>query len=314
VILTSILATDPIEVSLLLVPVLVGWLRLFSSRDERVVEYNRFRSKVMGKNFKIEVWLPPGRTKGHCNDCQILISNDGQDLRAMQLRQTLDSMVTNREIPPIIVVGVWAGTRMQDYGVTGQTDYLRRGGLATTYGRFIAKELVPYIQKEYNTLQGADHTAIMGFSLGGLSALDIAWHWAGVFSRVGVFSGSFWWRSKGYLDGYNDSTDRIMQATIRSGAKPANPLRFWLQTGTEDETNDRDSDGIIDAIDDTREVMFELAEKGYEPEKDFTYCEVEGGHHNQQTWGAVLPQFLKWAFGTPSDAGGPTTPEIIHND
>jgi enterochelin esterase-like enzyme len=287
----------------LIAPVGLGWLRIFAPREARVVDYPRWRSKIMAKNFRIEVWMPPGRTKGKCNDCQVLISNDGQDLRAMHVRQTLDSMIVRREIAPVIVVGIHAGSRLQDYGVSGHPDYLRRGGLAEKYARFITKELLPFIYKEYKTKEGPENTAIMGFSLGGLSAFDIAYNHSSQISRAGIFSGSFWWRSRGYADGYTDD-DRIMQAMVRANPKIPK-ARFWFEVGGEDETNDRDGDGIIDAIGDTRDLIEELKSKGFKQPDDIEYYEMEDGRHNQETWGKALPRFLAWAFPFTISASRP---------
>ena len=278
----------------LIAPVGLGWLRIFGPREQRVVDYPRWRSKIMAKNFHIEVWLPPGRAKGKCSDCQILISNDGQDLRAMHIRQTLDAMVVNRKIAPIIVVGIHAGARLQDYGVSNHPDYLRRGGLAANYARFVTKELIPFLHKEFKTKEGAENIAIMGFSLGGLSAFDIAYNYPQHFSRAGIFSGSFWWRSRGYADGYTDA-DRIMQSVVSMSPKrPA--VRFWFEVGGKDEANDRDGDGIIDAIGDTRDLIDELEKKGLRKNEDLIYYEMPEGRHNQETWGQALPDFLSWAF------------------
>ena len=288
------MVTSGLTSLLLIAPLAFNWLRILSSREERVVLYPRWRSKVMDKHFRIEVWLPPGRTKGRCQDCQVLIANDGQDLRAMHLRQTLDSLVVTRQIAPVIVVGIHAGARLQDYGVSNYPDYLRRGGLAGNYARFVTKELLPFIHKEFKAKQGPAHTSVMGFSLGGLSAFDMAFHYPQYFGQVGVFSGSFWWRSRAYGDGYTDA-DRIMQSVVRASAKvPA--LRYWFQVGAQDESNDRDGDGIIDAIEDTRDLMAELKTKGLAEGTHLAYYEMPDGQHNQETWGRALPVFLKWAF------------------
>ena len=145
---------------------------------------------------------------------------------------------------------------------------------------------------------GIDHfasTAYAGFSLGGLSAMDIAWNNPQLFDKTGVFSGSFWWRSKELGKGYTDA-DRIMHKTIRETAgKPA--LKFWLQTGTKDETADRNKNGIIDSIDDTVDLIKELEAKGYNRPGDIQYLEMVGGTHSTATWAYAMPKFLLWAFG-----------------
>lgn len=282
------------------IPGILGWLRLLPAKnDEGVVEYRRFTSREMNKNFKVEVWLPRGRTKGKCQDCRVLIANDGQDMRAVHLREALDSLQAHRLIGPVVVVGIHAGTRMQDYGIADKPDYLGRGGLAGKYSRFVTREVLPFIQKEFRTLTGAENTAIMGFSLGGLSAFDMAWRNPQVFGKAGVFSGSFWWRAKGYDNGYTDA-DRIMHQVVDSTASSVRKQQYWFEVGTMDETSDRNHDGIIDAIGDTRELIEAMEKKGLTEGKDITYVEVEEGHHNPKTWGEALPGFLTWAFGGSS--------------
>ena len=79
-------------------------------------------------------------------------------------------------------------------------------------------------------------------------------------------------------------------------------MKFWLEAGTADETEDRNNNGIIDAIDDTMDLIKILEEKGYRQDEDICYEEVEGGEHNYDTWSKVLPKFLQWAFGKKREA------------
>jgi enterochelin esterase-like enzyme len=124
-------------------------------------------------------------------------------------------------------------------------------------------------------------------------AFDIALVRPDVFLWAGVFSGSFWWRSKGYQDGYTDA-DRIMHKRLNDKAISAEQ-HFWIQTGTNDEKNDRDKDGIIDAIGDALDIIAVLETKGH-PTEHITYLEVEEGEHNQHTWRAVMGNFLTWLW------------------
>ena len=74
-------------------------------------------------------------------------------------------------------------------------------------------------------------------------------------------------------------------------------FRAWFEVGRQDERDDRDMNGVIDAIQDTRELIDAMVEKGFRRGKDLEYLEVEGGH-NVETWARALPQFLLWAFGS----------------
>jgi S-formylglutathione hydrolase FrmB len=86
-----------------------------------------------------------------------------------------------------------------------------------------------------------------------------------------------------------------MHKVVRNAKSKPN-IQCWFQVGTKDETSDRDHNGVIDAIQDTTELMDEMALKGFQVGVDMTYFEVEGGEHNQRTWGKALPHFLRWAF------------------
>jgi enterochelin esterase-like enzyme len=223
-----------------------------------------------------------------------MILNDGQDSEALQIKYTIERLSQRDEIEPIIAVAIHAGDRMQEYGVAGEKDFSGRGSKAGLYTDFIIQELVPYLNN-YFPVDGGN-ISIAGFSLGALSALDIAWNNPAVFQKVGAFSGSFWWRNLDATDQqFDEKVHRIMHNQIRDTKK--NPqLKFWFQTGTKDENSDRNKNGVIDSIDDTLDLIAELTKKGYRPFHDIVYHEVKGGEHNQHTWAQAMPQFLKWAF------------------
>ncbi|WP_184544756.1 alpha/beta hydrolase [Mucilaginibacter sp. FT3.2] len=225
----------------------------------------------------------------------LLLLNDGQELESLALTQTLEQLYNNNKLKPILVAAIHAGEdRLQEYGVAGKPDFKKRGAKADSYAQFIITELLPQI-KAVAGITEFDSMAYAGFSLGGLSAFDISWSNAGVFDKVGVFSGAFWWRSKDLTSGYTDN-DRIAHTLVKETAGKPN-LKFWLQTGTKDETSDRNNNGIIDAIDDTIDLIKELEAKGYSRPADIQYMEVVGGSHNTETWGRVMSKFLCWAFG-----------------
>ena len=73
-------------------------------------------------------------------------------------------------------------------------------------------------------------------------------------------------------------------------------MKFWFQTGSQDEWGDRNENGIIDSIDDTLDLIAELTKKGYRPFRDIENLEIKDGKHNQETWARAMPYFLKWAF------------------
>lgn len=248
------------------------------------------RSPRLKRKVKVDIYLPfPFRPDTIQYKC--ILMNDGQDAEQLKLIDTLTAFYEKGE--KFVVVAVHAGDRMNEYGTAGHPDYKNRGWKAKTYSDFIIHKLLPYLRLHYSLFTQQHNSIVSGFSLGGLSAIDLLWKNPDVFSKVGVFSGSFWWRMKGLSQGYHDS-DRIMHQLIDKG-RHVEGLKFWFEAGTKDETSDRNKNGIIDSIDDTLDLISSLKKKGYTDE-DISYLEIEGGEHNFNTWSEAFPKFLIWAL------------------
>jgi len=261
-----------------------------SRQHQLLVRSYLMPSEHLGREVMVDVYrpaLPPWRL------LNLAVFNDGQDLPRMNMREQLQSAFKAGSISPTVVIGVHAGDRLREYGTAARLDYQGRGDRAGAYEQFLISELIPWIEKYYNVYQLPNRRAIAGFSLGGLSAFDVAWRNPGEFGVAGIFSGSLWWRSKAFRENKPDA-DLIVHNYVRR-AKKVPKVRFWFMAGTADEESDRNNNGIIDAIDDTLQLLQVLKDKGQEDEKDFTYVEVENGRHEPETWEKVVLDFLRWA-------------------
>jgi len=226
---------------------------------------------------------------------KILLINDGQDLEAMDLLNTLNQLSQHNLIQPLICVGIHASeNRRQEYGTARTLDYLGRGTLSEVYQQFVTTELIPFLRKEWK-LDSKQLFGFLGRSLGGLSALDTVWRHAHLFDFAGVFSGALWWRDKDQNDvDFDERQHRIMHRQIKDGEAMPH-LRFFFEAGGLDETADRNNNGIIDSIDDTLDIIRILKEKGFD-ESAIEYLELSNGAHDILTWKQVLPECLKWAY------------------
>ena len=260
--------------------------------DKYISETVSNHSVKLNRTVRLEVFRPKNIEPNY--SYPLLILNDGQDGEALRLKETLDLLWLRHELAPVLVVGVFAGDRMHEYGVASEKDFAGRGSRAGAYTKFVVEELLPFIKSQYRT--DKSKIAIAGFSMGALSAFDIAWTHPEVFCKVGAFSGSFWWRN---LDASNKAFDekknRIIHNLVQK-EKANKQLKFWFQTGTKDEPFDRNGNGVIDSIDDTLDLISVLTQKGFRPFHDIIYHEIKGGEHNQYTWAQAMPHFLKWAF------------------
>ncbi|MBS1510264.1 MAG: hypothetical protein JST86_05445 [Bacteroidetes bacterium] len=229
-------------------------------------------------------------------ELNLLLLNDGQDMAKLRVKEIVDSLYRKKLIAPLVVVGIATDDRNREYGVEGMPDFLNRGDRTDKYAAFIDDELYPYAKKsasvrKFNTI------AIAGASLGGLQAFDFAWNHADKISKVGVFSGSFWWRDKDDKDpAYTDAKDRIILNKIRSSRKKPH-LQYWFYAGGKEETNDRDKDGIIDVEDDTKDLIALIKSKNVCSPDDINYTEDPNGIHDYSSWSHHFGEFLIWAFG-----------------
>ncbi len=249
-------------------------------------------SSVLDRLVSLTLFVP----NSFSQPLSLLLLNDGQDYAAMKLEKTFHKSLENRALKPFLWVAVHAGDRLQEYGVAGMPDYKGRGSKASAYAHFVIKELLPWLEAQFPISKQSSDRVMAGCSLGGLSALDLAWNHPQVFGKVGMFSAAFWWRKRALDAGYSDA-DRIAHHMVRIG-KGGKELKFWLEVGTEDEKCDRNNNGVIDAIDDTLDLITELILKGYALQRDITYVEVKGGKHDLQTWAKVMPDFIAWAFSS----------------
>lgn len=253
-------------------------------------------SRHLHRHVIFDVYLPPGYETDHDRHFPLILFNDGQDLPVANLGHTLETLIQGEKIPPAVVVGVHAGKgRRHEYGTVRQADYKGRGDKAPRYRDFVLEELLPHLREKWRLSSRPEDNVFAGFSLGGLSAFDIAWAHPDIFGKAGVFSGSLWWRWSD-VDPANPDADRIMHDVVRTCASPRpNTQHFWFQAGTHDETDDRNNNGIIDAIDDTLHLIEALKSRGY-PDRQIRYLQIEAGTHDPVTWGKAMPDFLKWIF------------------
>ena len=274
--------------------------------------------------LRVRVYLPPGYDAKAAIGYPVLYVNDGQDAEAVGLEPTLAALYAHKEIRPVIVVAIdMPPDRMAGYGlsdreharsVAADTKYGPVGAHAHAYSEWVAKTLVPMIDARYHTRTTPDARAILGWSLGALSAFNLGWQYPDCSVASGAFSPSFWLSAeRGDADAVQRT--RLAQRMV-DGATPRNGARFYFAVGTTEETDDRDDDGINDALDDTRDLIdgwragdvvkakglrqlgysVNLDHAGHPTRADAALAVLEGGQHNQASWAKMLPGFLRWAY------------------
>ena len=249
-----------------------------------LVKHEQFFSRYLRNRRDIIVYLPPGYEQQDAGHFPVLYMQDGQNLfdgetsfiRGMDwhVGQTADELIRAGRVEPVIIVGVYntGKSRIREYTPTRAPKL--GGGGANRYGKFLLKELIPFVRAAYRVDSAPESAGIAGSSLGGLLSLYLGLKMARVFGKVAALSPSVWWNQ------------RIM---LRFAAKAnADPRpRVWLDIGT------REGPRIVDDIEKFRDV---LLQKGWRIGYDLHYERVEGAEHNEAAWAQRVGPFLEFLF------------------
>lgn len=150
------------------------------------------------------------------------------------------------------------------------------------FAQFIARELLPWLERQHPEIRGVRQRVLVGLSYTGLAAAFIAKEFPGVFQKVISQSGSFW------------SDDGQLTAQYR-GLRQRVPTEFYLDVGRrETQENVRHREDvlqIVSQIDGVRRFRDVLLAHGNE----VNYVEFDGGHEFA-AWKKTLPAALEWAL------------------
>jgi predicted alpha/beta superfamily hydrolase len=255
------------------------------AKDEgRLRFHRRFPSRYLSTARDIVVYVPP-QYEGTSDRYPVLYLQDGQNLfdpatafggNDWRADITTDCLIENGAIEPVILVGVYntGVRRISEYTPT-RCRRRRKGGKADRYAQMLARELKPFIDREYHTRRAPADTGVGGSSLGGLVSLEAGLLYPRVFGKLAVLSPSIWWDERSILE------------LVRSTNLKIRP-RLWLDAGTEE------GDGSV--IADLRMLRDALVEKGWREGADLCYREVECAGHNEHAWAARFGEVLQYLF------------------
>jgi enterochelin esterase family protein len=146
--------------------------------------------------------------------------------------------------------------------------------LSDQYARFLEKEILPEVGKQYKLRPDAAGRAICGISSGGICAFTVAWERPDLFSKVLSHVGSFT-----NIRGGDRYPGIIRKAKRR-------PIRVFLQDGSNDLNNEHGHWPLANQ---------QMAEALKFAHYDYRLDYGSGGHNGRQG-GAILPESLRWLW------------------
>ncbi|WP_017379402.1 alpha/beta hydrolase [Paenisporosarcina sp. TG-14] len=135
-------------------------------------------SDALQEDMQLLIYLPTNYSPLY--KYTVLIASDGKDYFQLgRISRVTDELLENKEIENIIIVGIpykSVEDRNKKYHPSGEQH--------DAYLRFLAHELVPYLDKEYPTYQIGMGRALIGDSLAATVSLLAAVKYPNIFGKV----------------------------------------------------------------------------------------------------------------------------------
>jgi predicted alpha/beta superfamily hydrolase len=166
-------------------------VNFFESEAANPSQRVEIKSAVMGKNRAFFVHTPADYDQQAATGYPVLYLLDGK----RNLKHTIATvamLTSKRKMPKLIIVAIPAGdSRQVDYTPTGFSTKMKNNAVGNSdkFSQFLKVDLLPYIDKNFNT---APFRILVGHSRGGLFAVNDLVAQTGMFQAHFVFSPALW--------------------------------------------------------------------------------------------------------------------------
>ena len=124
-----------------------------------------------------------------------VLDGDAHFLSTVGMIQQLSQANGNAILPEMIVVGIENTNRLRD--LTPSLVTSDNNAKVNPFVNFLETELIPYVDKNYNT---APYRILVGHSLGGLTAIDILTNSPKLFNAYIAIDPSMWYDNEKFLN------------------------------------------------------------------------------------------------------------------
>lgn len=248
-----------------------------STAKDNVIVLDPFQMEALDRERTVRVYLPEDYDES-VEAYPVIYAHDGQNLfddsTSYAGEWGLDESLNNLAMETgfkAIVVGVDNGLekRINELSPWENPEYGPAEG--DGYMDFIVNQLKPHVDSVYRTHPEREHTAILGSSMGGLISHYAIYKFPHVFSKVIIFSPSYWY------------SNEIWDYTLNNSVP--HDSRLWLEIG-EKEGN---------AVDNTNKMYRVIIDSGH-PETNIVKQIDPEGEHNEPSWRRQFVPAIKWLF------------------
>jgi hypothetical protein len=262
----------------------------------------------------IDVYVPAQIMRD--TEAPFIVIGDGGSAAYKDLATTLDNLIAQRRVPPMIAIQIGNGGQDAQGSERGR-EY---DAVSGTYTEFVEREVLPLVEQRANVklTKDPDGRATMGLSSSGAAAFTMAWFHPELYRRVLAFSPTMvnqQWPHDPSLRGgaweYHSAwtgpagPNLTIKAGVLSPSEPPGaplipsaaqkPIRFWFVVGDQDlfYPNPVVPDGMHDWTLSNELMAKVLADKGYHYQ--FLFAR-NAKHVDRPTIAQTLPAALEWLW------------------
>jgi len=204
------------------------WAKIRPKRTKGSFHQHKIESKfLVGSHPALEserqfvVYTPPNYDpQGEA--CGLMIVFDGNGCQAtgdnpFPMPAIMDNLTNDKRIPPFVVVFVFQSAERD-----------RELGCSEPFADFIAKELIPSVQRNYHVSKEPSRTIAVGMSAGGAMAAYCGYRHSEVVGNVLSLSGAFGFWPGSLDEKLDDEPGWLTRQFVKSRRVP---VRFYLAAG-----------------------------------------------------------------------------------
>lgn len=243
---------------------------------------------------RIWLYLPPDYQSQPQKRYPVIYMHDGQNLfdnlTAFAGEWEVDESMSQLHAQGdhgAIIVGIDNGGSNRVFEYSPWLNPTYGGGQGDFYINSIVYTLKPYIDQHYRTDTSRAGTAMIGSSMGGLISQYGAMKYQNVFSKVGVFSPSFWFHSNIYAQ----VTDMGRQQ----------PMRFYYYTGGQESAN---------MVAQVTQMHYQMSQNGF-ASHELKLTIRNDGQHSESYWADAFKPAYLWLFRTSAASTEALTEEQV---
>lgn len=177
------------------------------------------QSEAVGEVRRINVYTPPGYAESQEAYPVLYMPDGGVKEDFPHISNTIDKLIRDKTIAPVIVVGIENTERRRD--LSGPTQVASDREIAPVVGgsaafrKFISSELIPHVEQQYRC---NDQRGIVGESAAGIFAVETLFLEPDLFDRYIAIDPALWWNNH----------ELVRKAAERLPGLVRKPTRLWF--------------------------------------------------------------------------------------